>query len=375
MMPEANGTTGPIRGKVLVVDDAEANRFLLREILEMDGHAVLEAADGAEALRAVATECPDLVLLDVNMPGIDGLEVCRRLRADPATVSLPIILVTALADRDHRLNGIAAGANDYLTKPLDRPDLALRVGNALRLRRLHTEIAGQYQRLLELEQMRDGLVHMLVHDLRSPLTGISLYLEVTRDRIAELADVQLTEDVDEIGRCVAQLTDMVSDVLDVNRFEADAMPLNLARVDLHGVVRDAVAVLGRGAHASVVLDFPPAPVPAMVDEALLRRVVANLVGNALKFTPQGVPVRVQAFHCGTGAEIRVIDNGPGIPREHHERIFEKFGQVNGTGAGMVRSSGLGLAFCRLAVESHGGRIGVASEEGRGSTFWIALPAA
>jgi signal transduction histidine kinase len=358
---------------ILVVDDGEANRDLLREILELDGHRVSVASDGPEALRGAREEAPDLVLLDVNMPGIDGLEVCRRLRADTATASLPIILVTALADRTHRLEGIAAGANDYLTKPIDRPDLLLRVRNALRLRKLHNEIAAQFRKLQELEQMRDSLVHMLVHDLRGPLTGISVSLQMSEERIVELGDSELSEDFAEMSRSVTELTDMVSDVLDVSRFEADAMPMRPAAVDLRTVVADVVGALGRGGHASVVLHAAPQPVVAVVDPDLIRRVVGNLVGNAVKFTPRGGEVRVEVGDGTGGPEIRVSDTGPGISPEFHERIFEKFGQANGNGAARGRSSGLGLAYCKLAVLAHGGRIGVLSEPGRGSTFWLTLP--
>ena len=193
-------------GRILIVDDLEANRVLLQEILELDGLEVMLAQDGAEALRAISESAPDLVLLDVNMPGMDGLEVCRRLRADPETEALPIILVTALSERAHRLEGISAGANDYLTKPIDRPDLLLRVRNALRLRRLHAEVAEQLRRLEQLEQMRDGLVHMLVHDLRTPLTGITVYLQLALERVAELGDADLTESLRDMGTSVTRLT-------------------------------------------------------------------------------------------------------------------------------------------------------------------------
>ena len=362
-----------VTGRILVVDDTEANRILLREMLELEGHRVTLAVDGAEALRRVAEDTPDLLLLDVNMPGMDGLEVCRRLRTDPATEALPIILVTALAERSHRLEGMAAGANDYLTKPIDRPDLILRVRNALRLHELHREVAGQYRKLRELETLRDNLVHMLVHDLRSPLTGISAYLEMSRERIAELGDGQLGEDFAELAACVGELTEMVSDVLDVSRFEADAMPVTPAPVDLRSLAAEAVASLGPTRAALVGLS-PGAAVPVLVDPAVMRRVIANLVGNGVKFSPRGAQVRVELELGGAGAELRVIDQGRGIAPEYHQKIFEKFGMANGNGGGKGRSSGLGLTFCKLAVEAHRGRIAVESEVGKGCTFRVSLPA-
>lgn len=359
--------------RILVVDDTEANRILLQEILELEGHRVLLAVDGAEALRAVTDGAPDLVLLDVNMPGMDGLEVCRRLRADARTASLPVILVTALAERSHRLEGIAAGANDYLTKPIDRPDLLLRVRNALRLRRLHTELAEQYRKLQELEAMRDGLVHMLVHDLRNPLTGIAVYLELAQERVRQLGEPQLVADMEAMSVSVRRLTGMVSDVLDVSRLEANAMPLQVAEADLRGLAAEAVASLGAAGHATVVQANAGPPIMASVDAGLMRRVIANLVGNAVKFSPRGGEVRVEVTQAATGVEIRVSDQGRGISPEFHQRIFEKFGQVNGGNTPAVRSSGLGLTFCKLAVEAHGGAIGVESEVGVGSTFRVRLP--
>jgi two-component system sensor histidine kinase/response regulator len=360
-------------GRILVVDDLEANRVLLQEILELDGHQVLLASDGAEALRVAAEARPDLVLLDVNMPGMDGLEVCRRLRAQPETTSLPIILVTALAERSHRLEGIAAGANDYLTKPIDRPDLQLRVRNALRLRKLHAELADQFRKLKELEAMRDGLVHMLVHDLRTPLTGVTVYLQLAQDQLAELGDTAVTETLEAMGESVTRLTDMVSDVLDVSRLESNALPLKRVEVDLRSVAAEAVTSLGRCDHATVVQSNGQGPVLATVDVNLIRRVIANLLGNALKFSPRGGEVRLEVTPGSSGAEIRVTDQGRGIPPEFHQRIFEKFGQAKG-GDTKVRSSGLGLTFCKLAVEAHGGTIGVESEVGAGSTFRVQLPA-
>jgi len=373
MIDMSTPATGRVHGRVLVVDDHEANRLLLQELLELEGHEVLLASSGAEGLEFAAKHRPDLMLLDVNMPGIDGLEVCRRLRADPDSRALPIILVTALAERSHRLQGIGAGANDYLTKPIDRTDLLLRVSNALSLRRLHQEVADQYRQLRELERMRDSFVHMLVHDLRSPLTGISGYLDLARLELAELDRPRLLADVEEVRRGVNALADMVSNVLDVSRSEAGTLPLRRGTADLGEIAAEAIASLGRPSYATVELSAPLSPLFANVDSDVIRRVIANLVGNAVKFTPRDGVVQVKVGSGEVGPEIRVTDTGPGIPAEHHERIFEKFGQVELRNTPQCRSSGLGLTFCKLAVEAHGGRIGLTSEAGKGSTFWLSLP--
>lgn len=373
MTGSSTQAAGTIHGRVLVVDDNEANRLLLQELLEQEGHLVLLASNGAEALESAANSLPDLMLLDVNMPRIDGLEVCRRLRANPATRALPIILVTALAERAHRLEGIAAGANDYLTKPIDRTDLLLRVGNALGLRRLHREVAEQYRQLQELEGVRDSFVHMMVHDLRTPLTGILGFLDLARQEVAELDRPRLLADIEAVRLGVHALADMVSNVLDVSRSESGTMPLRRAPADLARLAADGIATLGRLSFATVELSAPLLPLSAHVDSDVMRRVIANLVGNAVKFTPRNGAVRVEVRPGDHGPEIRVTDSGPGIPAEYHDKIFEKFGQVEMNGAYSGRSTGLGLTFCKIAVEAHGGRIGILSEVGRGSTFWVSVP--
>lgn len=364
-----------VSGRVLVVDDQEPNRLLLTEILGLSGHQAETAASGPEAIAKVGEWEPDLVLLDVHMPGMDGFEVCRMLRGKPATASLPIILVTSLDHREHRLTGIEAGANDYLTKPIDRAELVLRVRNALHMRRLHVEVADQYARLRRLEQQRDSLVHMIAHDLRTPLTGITVYLELSEMRLARLGQPEVAAELSEARQHAQMLNEMVSDMLDVSRFEAAAMPLRCEPVDLVDAARNTIGQLRWATGETMVVLLPAEhPVTAWADLRMIRRVIANLVGNAAKFSPKGERVIVTVQNDDGRAVVRVSDRGPGIPAEHHARIFEKFGQVEEGSLKAVRSSGLGLTFCRLAVEAHGGRIGVESAPGAGSTFWFEVPA-
>jgi two-component system, sensor histidine kinase and response regulator len=363
-----------VTGRVLVVDDQENNRLLLKDLLEAQGHQVVEAADGVAALRQVADSLPDVILLDVGMPGMDGFEVCRRLKADPGTAAIPVLLVTALSQRDQRLLGIGAGANDYITKPIDKSDLSLRVRNAIRMRQLYVEVEEQYRRLERLELLRDSLVHMIVHDLRSPLAGIRAYLDLVKLDGAGKLDPAVTESIDEARRVAVEMTDMVSDLLDVSRLEAGQMPLEPASADLSVVVAEGVAgVAGAGSRVSVRLESPTERLRAVCDTAMIRRVVTNLVANAVKFTPANGKIQVLLQGDGTEVRVAVRDSGPGIAPEYHQKIFEKFGQVDAARHGARPSSGLGLTFCKFAVEIHGGRIGVESAQGEGSTFWFVLP--
>ena len=214
MSEPAAGPREAVTGRVLVVDDQEPNRLLLKDLLEAQGYLVTEASDGAEALQRVVDNAPDVVLLDVGMPGMDGFEVCRRLKAEPHTASIPVLLVTALSQRDQRLLGMGAGANDYITKPIDKTDLTLRVRNAIRMRQLYVEIEAQYARLEKLERLRDSLVHMIVHDLRSPLAGIRAYLDLLKMDGEGKLDAEMTQSIEEARKVAVEMTEMVSDLLD-----------------------------------------------------------------------------------------------------------------------------------------------------------------
>jgi signal transduction histidine kinase len=363
-----------ITGRVLIVDDQEANRLLLRDLLESQGHEVAEAVDGVEALERVADAAPDVVLLDVGMPGIDGFEVCRRLKADPATATIPVLLVTAHNQRDQRLLGIGAGANDYITKPIDKSDLSLRVRNAIRMHQLYSEIEEQYRRLERLELLRDSLVHMIVHDLRSPLAGIRAYLDLMQMDGEGKLEPEMTQSIDEARKVAVDMTEMVSDLLDVSRLESGKMPLEESQVDLGALATEVAAAIGRATHRVTVRVEASAEQARIIgDPSVIRRVINNLVGNAVKFSPTSSQIVLLVQGNGTEAKVSVSDRGPGIAPAYHEKIFEKFGQVEAASQGTKHSSGLGLTFCKFAVEAHGGRIGVESVVGRGSTFWFSLP--
>ena len=365
---------GETAGRILVVDDEPKNRELLRDLLEARGHQVTEAADGHQALAAANDSAPDVVLLDVMMPNLDGMEVCRRLKSTPKTAAIPVLLVTSLSARQERLEGIKAGANDFITKPVDSADLLLRVRNAVAAKQLFDRLEAQYQRLRDLETMRDNLVHMVIHDLRSPLAGVYTYLQLLQLDANGGLDAKQRDYLEQSISILQRVQDMTNAVLDVSRYEANQMPMSPARVEVAEVIQEAITSLGSAAAPPrVKLEASDLAVSAWCDRDIIRRVVANLVGNALKFTDEEGQVRVSVRREQTSVEVAVIDTGRGIPPEHQERIFEKFGQSDGPADRKRHSAGLGLTFCKMAVEAHGGVIGVDSAVGKGSRFWFRLP--
>ena len=358
---------------VLVVDDEEKNRRLLRDVLELRGYRVIEASHGEEGLRLARAEDPDVILLDIMMPILDGYAVCRELKADAATAVIPVLMVTALRERSSRLEGIAAGANDFLTKPVDTQDVYLRVRNAVQLKQQHDELRRSYEQLRRVEQMRDRLVHMVVHDMRSPLMIMDMGLQLTELDVQEFLDEPGRRNLASVRSTVSALTEMVSTILDVSKMEDDALTLQRAPVRMPGLIRDAVARLGvLAGDRTLETDLPPTCPPVQGDGALLARVLANLLFNAVKHTPTDGTIRIVLRPAADGLRVEVIDTGRGIHPKDHERVFEKFGQAE---HGRDRhSTGLGLTFCRMVIERHAGAIGIQSDLGRGCTIWFTLPA-
>ena len=363
------------KAKILVIDDEESNLRLMSAILAPQGYEIITATNGSTALEMAAKERPDVILSDVMMPGLSGFEVCKRLKADPDTASIPVLLVTSLNQHENMINGMTAGANDFITKPIDKEDVVLRVRNAAYTSSLHKELQQSYDKLKELEALKESLMHMIVHDLRSPLGGISGYLQLLEIQFKESpAD---SKSVDYLGKAMKTLhvlIEMISSLLDINRMEEGKMPLRKVSCDLHKLFGEALETLGAEQNkCSVGIDPATDLPPVTCDPDIIRRVVANLLGNALKFTPANGQIKVSAVTEGNAVRITVSDNGPGIPPEYHSKIFEKFGQVEMRKENKMYSTGLGLTFCKLAIEAHSGAIGVKSEVGKGSEFWFTLP--
>lgn len=359
---------------ILLVDDTLENLQVLGDMLRKHGYKVRPAPSGKIALQACAAQPPDLILLDINMPEMNGYEVCARLKADPALAEIPVLFISALSEAMDKVKAFGAGGVDYITKPFQIEEVEARVATHLALRRQRRELADNIDRIRQLESARQALIRLVVHDLRNPLNAIRAFVEEVDERNPAL-DPDSQKYLRRAHAATNQLIDMVSSLLDLSRMEAGELKLQPESLDLAELCRDIVALVTAQAGSRtlrVETDGPPPRIEA--DRSLIRRVIQNIVGNALKFTdPERGEIVLRATLEGAQAIVTIRDNGPGIPPEFHQKIFEPFFQVQGTQTPGVHSTGLGLSFCKLAVERHGGRIAVSGGPGQGSTFRITLP--
>jgi two-component system, sensor histidine kinase and response regulator len=366
------------KARILVVDDNAQNRDLAQATLEDEGYEVLLASGGEEGMRRVETDRPDCVLLDVRMPGTDGFAVCSRIRQLPEARDTPVVFLTALRDVDTFDQALRAGGDDFLTKPVRPTELVLRVAAALKLRRMNAELREHYdlvrrQRddLMRLQLQKERLSSFVVHDLKNPVNSLDLHAQLLL-RQPDLPP-RARESVLHIRAEARSLLRLILNLLDISKSEEGRLTPRLAPVVLEALsaeIVDAFAVRAQAARVTLKRELSVDSIVA--DEDLLRRVIENLIDNALRHAPAGSTLTLSAVRRDGSTQLRVADQGRGIPPEQREKIFEPF--VQGSKEEMLTRSGrgLGLTFCRLAVLAHGGSIWV-EDANPGAVFCASIP--
>lgn len=362
----------PSLTNILVADDTVENLRLLVTMLGGQGYEVRPVTTGRQALLAAERVQPALILLDINMPDMNGYDVCERLKANPALADIPVIFLTALTEVADKIRAFQVGGVDYITKPFQLEEVHARVRTHLALRQARLELAQSFEKLQAVETLKDNLVHMIVHDMRSPLMALSGHLDLVKESGSQLNDIA-KEDLQVAASLADRVAQMANDLLDVSRLENNKMPIERHHHDIRTIarsVRAALEVLDPRRPLSVDM---PDPIEVSCDERVIRRVIENLVSNAIKHTPSSCRVLVRAQRTPTGVRVEVADEGPGIPEEAKRNLFEKFAAVENRQNNKYHSAGLGLAFCKLAVQAHGGQIGVEANAPKGTIFWFELP--
>jgi two-component system, sensor histidine kinase and response regulator len=354
--------------RILVVDDQPANIQIVGAVLGKLGHEIIPASDGVTALKRVALRMPDLILLDLLMPGMNGLEVCLQLKLNPEWKEIPVIFLSAADDKDLIVRALNSGGVDYITKPFNQAELISRVRTQLALKTARDQ-------LKQLAEDKDELLGILAHDLKNYLGGINMSAELISGQIEGFNNERLTQLTDNMVRSSALAMAFVKEFL-ANSATDHGFILNPTIVNLTEI---ATAAVGQNQEAArrkkikIQTGFPPEAVIARADVSALDQVLDNLISNALKFSPPDKRIFISVRPAGNRAECVVRDEGPGFTAEDKEKMFRRYGRLSARPTGGEPSTGLGLSIVRKLVQAMGGELLCESNPGQGAAFTICLP--
>ena len=370
----------PYKGNILIVDDTPNNLRLLSNMLEEQGYNVRCANSGAIALKAVAIEHPDIILLDINMPNLNGYEVCERLKLDPNTCGIPVIFLSALSEIIDKIKAFRIGGVDYITKPFQVEEVLARIENQLSLRRMQLALQEAKDQALkalkqeqELNRMKSEFVSMISHDFRNPLTSIQGFAGLLECGGNIPPPETINRYVGKINTAVDQLLLLLDEILIIGNMEVVKMQYEPTKINLKEFCQEIIDTLKYGLNKQhqICFTYPEEPTDADMDSTLLQRILINLLSNAIKYSP---PESKIYFHLECQHQIatfRIQDQGIGIPLENQAKLFEAFYRCGNVGN--IQGTGLGLAIVKKCVEIHAGTISLISQEKLGTTFTISLP--
>ncbi len=370
--------------RVLVVDDEEAVRNLLERVLKEAGYDVVSAANSQEALNKVSNLKVRILLLDVNMPGMSGIEMLRKLTADYPDIC--VIMATAVADTKTAIEAMTLGAYDYITKPFNRDDLVMRVRKAIekfeleeKLKERTAELKVAMRNAEVANKAKSDFLASMSHELRTPLTAILGFSEVLQDEYFGKLNNKQKEYLNDIRDSGQHLLSLINDILDIAKVEAGKIELELGPVVMREILENSLRMIKeKAATHGIKLELDLAPeiegLKIQADERRLKQIIFNLLSNAAKFTPDGGRIQLVARCENEKLMVAVTDTGIGISPENQEKVFNDFYQLKSSLKDKTAGTGLGLPLSRRMVEMHGGEIWCESEgEGKGSRFVFTIP--
>ena len=370
------------RVNILAVDDTPDNLRLLSSILADHEYDVRTASNGKFALQSAQTAPPDLILLDIKMPGMDGYEVCQQLKADERTRDIPVIFISALNEIADKLNGFALGGVDYITKPFQSDEVLARVNTHLTLRRVQQELERELGRrrqaeeaLREANASKDKFFSIIAHDLRSPFTGLIGITGLLVENLEIFPQEKLAKIVSRLHASVETTYALLTNLLAWSRLQRGLMDCVPDRLSLTYIAEKNTCLFTATAEQKQITlkNLVPQGTMAYADPTMVDAVIRNLLSNAVKFTPAGGTIEVSAHAVEDRIELAVADSGIGMRPEALEKLFRIDVKSSHRGTDGEEGTGLGLILCKEFVEKNGGTIRVTSEVGKGTTFVFTLP--
>ncbi|RMH69743.1 MAG: hybrid sensor histidine kinase/response regulator [Gemmatimonadetes bacterium] len=354
---------------ILVVDDNPMNLRVLFDYLKASGFKTLIATSGERAIQQVERLQPDLILLDIMMPGIDGFETCRRLKSNLTTQDIPVIFMTALSDTEDKLRGFRVGAVDYITKPFHQEEVLARINTHLTLRNQKTELS-------ELNATKDKFFSIIAHDLKSAFTSLLGFSQLITESIDQFEKDQIKNYISMMHSTTENTFKLLENLLAWSRIQNGMMEYDPEYIDLYQLSSDNINILKKMAEQkSIQLEhhITQGQFQVFVDPNMIKTVFRNLISNALKFTEPGGRVEIGAQRMESQVKVHILDTGVGIRADAIPKLFNIAESHRTNGTAGEKGTGLGLILCKELVETNHGTIWVESEAGQGSTFYFTLP--
>jgi two-component system sensor histidine kinase/response regulator len=351
--------------KILIIDDEPDNFDVIDTLLDNQGYELIYVSSGKQALELLTYFQPDVILLDVMMPEMNGIEFCQKFKSNSQWKHIPVIIVTALSSKEDLSQCILAGADDFISKPIHGLELRSRLRSMLRIKQ-------QYDALQKTLYLREDLSNMIVHDLRNPLTAIIMSAEILQ--ITEYSPARREKKISQIITSAQKLQSMIDSLLIMGKLDSGKMTLQRTETDIFDICSSAIADIKltiNKKNIELITKLPQPGITVNLDATLFRRVIDNLLSNAVKFAPEKSQIYFLADYTLLGKlSIQIADSGSGVKEELREVIFRKYEVGNLiTGAYQI---GLGLAFCKMIVEAHGGYIKVEENHPTGAIFIVEI---
>lgn len=362
--------------EILVVDDNSENIQTVGNILSKKNYSLRFAGSGQQALQTLQFGKPDLILLDIAMPGIDGFAVCEKIKANPDTNDIPIIYLTAKTQPEDIIKGLKTGAVDYIKKPFNNEELQLRVKTHLELKHSRDIINQQKQELTELNTTKDKFFSIIAHDLKNPFQILKSLSKILKKRYHDFDDDKKQNFINSIHNASTQGYELLDNLLQWSRSKMGTLEVQQQEYDIHEVVEDVIRLLNAGlTNKNIAIENNiDSNTKVFIDKNLISSVIRNLISNAIKFTKPGGRIAISAEkQQDTFYKITVSDTGIGIAPHDQQRLFRIDTHHTTKGTNKESGTGLGLLLCKEFVEKHNGRIWVESAMGKGSKFMFTIP--
>jgi two-component system, sensor histidine kinase and response regulator len=364
------GTGNSDTPKILIIDDTPINLKLLGDILEDEGYVVRPVTSGKQALNVSEREKPDLILLDIMMPDMDGFEVCRRLKENQKLKDIPVIFISALTETGYVVKALSSGGVDFITKPIQAEEVLVRVNT-------HLKLNQQFMKLQELNASRNKLFSIISHDLRSPLSGFLGLTQLLVEELPYLNMATIREMAIDMRNSATNFYGLLENLLQWSQMEQGKIPFNPRTTQLYKIVDESISTVKYSAEIKgiEIINSVPETIDVIADEKMIQTVLRNLVSNAVKFTERSGKIDISAVLTDNKAvEIAVSDTGIGMNSTIVDSLFQLDNNAKRPGTANETSTGLGLIICKNFIERHGGRLMVTSEVGKGSIFKFILAA-